>query len=79
MVTLVYRGYGKDDNGTDMFYVELAGKSTESKPTTGIVSGSKFVEVNTGKTFVFDGISDPASWTELVVATAEVSGGSGNG
>ena len=72
MVTLVFRGYGKDDNGTDMFYVELAGKSTESKPTTGIVSGSKFVEVDTGKQYVFDGISDTPAWTELVFATAEV-------
>lgn len=72
MVTLVFRGYGKDDNGTDMFYVELAGISTESKPTTGIVSGSKFVEVDTGKQYVFDGISDTPAWTELVFATAEV-------
>lgn len=72
MVTLVFRGYGKDDNGTDMFYVELAGKSTESKPTAGIVSGSRFVEVDTGKQYVFDGISETPAWTELVFATAEV-------
>lgn len=74
MVTLEYRGYGKDNSGNDLFYVVLAGTSSESKPTTGIVSGSRFVEVNTGKTYVFDGISDTPAWTELVVATAEVSG-----
>ena len=72
MVTLEYRVYGKDADGNDLFYVSLAGKSTESKPTTGIVSGSRFVEVDTGKQYVFDGISTTPAWTELVVATAEV-------
>ena len=75
MVTLEYRFYGKDSGGNDMYYVVLAGKSSESKPTTGIVSGSRFVEVNTGKTYVFDSISDSPAWNELVYATSEVSGG----
>ena len=80
MVTLEYRGYGKDASGNDLFYVSLAGTSLESKPTTGIVSGSRFTEVDTGKQYVFDGISDSPAWTELVVATAEVStGGNENG
>lgn len=72
MVTLEYRSYGKDESGNDLFYVALAGKSTETKPTTGIVSGSRFVEVDTGKQYVFDGISTTPAWTELVFATAEV-------
>jgi hypothetical protein len=72
MVTLEYRAYGKDASGNDLFYEVLAGKSTESKPTTGILPGSRFMEVDTGKTYVFDGISTPAAWNELVVATAEV-------
>lgn len=72
MVTLEYRSYGKDASGNELFYTVLAGKSTESKPTTGIVSGSRFVEVDTGKQYVFDGISDTPAWTEIVFATAEV-------
>ena len=75
MVALEYRAFGKDSNGKDLFFAVLAGKSTESKPTTGLVSGSRFIEVNTGKTFVFDGISDSPQWNELIVATSEVTGG----
>lgn len=75
MVTLEYRAFGKDSSGKDLFFAVLAGKSTESKPTTGLVSGSRFIEVNTGKTFVFDGISDSPQWNELIVATSEVTGG----
>ena len=73
MIYLDYRIFGKDTSGNDTFLVEIAGTSSESKPTTGIVSGSRFVEVDTGKTYVFDGISDSAAWNEMVVATAEVS------
>ncbi len=72
MVTLEYRSYGKDESGNELFYTALAGTSKESKPTTGIVSGSRFVEVDTGKQYVFDGISTTPAWTELVFATAEV-------
>lgn len=53
--------------------VEIAGLSTDSKPTTGIAGGSKFIETNTGKTFVFDSFTTPKAWHEMVVATAEVS------
>jgi hypothetical protein len=35
-------------------YIHAAGLSTDQKPTSGIVSGSYFVEVNTGKEFLFD-------------------------
>ena len=46
----------------DKDYVELAGLSTDSKPTTGIVTGSIFVEVNTGKVFLFNEAS--STWVE---------------
>ena len=69
---LQYRCYGKDDSGNDMFYVEIAGKSGDTKPTAGIVGGSKFIEADTGKTFVFDEFSTTKAWNELVYATAEV-------
>ena len=38
----------------DKYYQEMAGKSTENKPTTGIVSGSLFMETDTGDVYVFD-------------------------
>jgi hypothetical protein len=44
-------------------YVELFGLSTDSKPTTGIVTGSVFVEVNTGKCYLFN--EDASAWVEV--------------
>lgn len=44
-------------------YVELYGTSSDSKPTTGIVTGSVFVEVNTGKVFLFN--EDASAWVEV--------------
>ena len=73
MVKLVYKLHSYDDNGAPLFYAELAALSSETKPTAGLISGSRCVEVDTGKTFVFDAGSDTPAWTELVVATAEVS------
>ena len=70
MVELVHRPFTEA-----LSYVEIAGTSKESKPTSGIVSGSTFTEVDTGKKFVFDGISTTAAWTEIVVTTAAASAG----
>lgn len=69
MVELVKRAFSVED-GETVYYVELAAKSGDTKPTTGIVSGSKCIEVDTGKQYVFDGLSTTAAWTEVVVATA---------
>lgn len=44
-------------------YVELFGLSTDSKPTTGIVMGSVFVEVDTGKCYLFN--EDASAWVEV--------------
>lgn len=35
-------------------YIEAAGLSTDSKPTANIVTGSVFVEVNTGDGYLFN-------------------------
>ena len=43
--------------------MELYGTSSDSKPTTGIVTGSVFVEVNTGKVFLFN--EDASAWVEV--------------
>lgn len=44
-------------------YKELYGLSTDSKPTSGLVTGSVFVEVNTGKAYLFN--EDASSWVEV--------------
>ena len=41
----------------DLVLVELAGNSGDSKPTAGMVTGSVFHEVDTGKDYYFDEVS----------------------
>ena len=43
-------------------YIEAAGLSTDSKPTENIVTGSVFLEVNTGKGFLFN--ETAGTWVE---------------
>lgn len=43
-------------------YVELFGLSTDAKPTSGIVTGSVFVEVDTGKAYLFNEAA--STWVE---------------
>lgn len=38
----------------DKLYCRFAGNSSDTKPTAGIVTGSSFLEVDTGKEFLFD-------------------------
>lgn len=45
-------------------YVELFGLSTDTKPTAGIITGSKFTEVNTGDVYLFDE-TDSGTWTKV--------------
>lgn len=52
----------------DKLLCKFAGNSSDSKPTDGIVTGSSFLEVDTGITFLFD--EDDAAW---------IAQGSGNG
>ena len=47
----------------DKKYVELFGLSTDSKPTTGIITGSTFVEVDTAKVYLFNESS--STWVEV--------------
>ena len=48
-------------------YFVLAGLSTDSKPTTGIVTGSKFIEVDTGTNFAFDEVSGTWSASNITM------------
>lgn len=41
-------------------YCEYAGLSTDTKPTEGVGVGSIFLEVDTGKVFIYSG----AAWVE---------------
>ena len=59
-----------DTDGSPRYYAKIAGKSGDTKPTVGLISGSEFIEVDTGKTYVFDGLSTTPAWTEKVVLTA---------
>lgn len=47
----------------DKRYIEAFGLSTDSKPTTGIITGSCFIEVDTGKAFLFNEAA--STWVEV--------------
>ena len=47
----------------DKHYVEAAGLSTDTKPTLNLVTGSLFLEVDTGKVYVFDEVG--GTWNEI--------------
>lgn len=45
----------------DLKYIEAAGLSTDTKPTTGVITGSRFTEVDTGILCIFD--ESTGAWT----------------
>lgn len=47
----------------DQSYIEATGLSTDTKPTTGIITGSSFMEVDTGNVFMFDEVA--GTWDKL--------------
>lgn len=53
MRTLEARLLGYED-GAEVNYKKIAGLSTDTKPTTGLCTGSEFLEVDTGKIWYFD-------------------------
>ena len=60
----------------DLKYVEMFGKSTDSKPVAGIITGSKFTEVNTGDVYLFDESGD-GTWTKVAAGYVAPTEGSG--
>ena len=52
----------KDAGGNNLHYVEGTCLSTDEKPTTGIFNGSKLMEMDTGKLFMFD--AESSTWLE---------------
>ena len=51
-------------------YYELAGLSTDSKPTSDIVTGSRFFEVDTGLEYAFD--ETGAQWAVVGLTPDEI-------
>lgn len=47
----------------DKKYIEAAGLSTDTKPTEDLITGSVFIEVDTGLAFFFD--EESGDWYEL--------------
>ena len=45
---------GDKYNKTGKMYKEFCGKSGDTKPTTNLLTGSTFYEVDTGKLYMFD-------------------------
>lgn len=60
MIT-VYRENGIA-NGKDV-ELEYRGLSTDEKPTENVVNGSVFIEMDTGKVYMFDG--EGSEWKEF--------------
>ena len=58
--------------GDNKVLIEAACLRTDTKPTTGIANGSKCIEMDTGKTFMFN--EEDSEWEEL-----PSSGGGGGG
>ena len=58
-------------------YAEMFGKSTDSKPVTGLVTGSKFTEVDTGDVYLFDESGD-GTWTKVQAGYVAPTEGSGD-
>lgn len=52
-----WMGYGEKS------YIEAAGLSTDTKPTENIITGSLFLEVDTGKVYAFDEVG--GTWNQI--------------
>lgn len=58
-------GYGAATSFNGRQYVEIAGLSTDTKPVGNFLTGSIFVEVNTGKVFFYNAAASAGSeWVE---------------
>ena len=49
---------------SDLKWIKAAGLSTDVKPTTGIATGSRFLEVDTGNEYAF-AEGDPPTWYKI--------------
>ena len=62
--TIESKLFAAGENENDFkYYKELAGASADTKPTTGLVTGSLFLEADTGNVYVYDETS--SDWTQI--------------
>lgn len=71
MRTLYSKVVGTDGE-TVINYVEMAGLSTDTKPTDNIAAGSVFLEVDTGLVAIFN--EEDNEWTGGTVAESDEGG-----
>ena len=45
-------------------YIEAAGLSTDTKPTANLITGSLFMEADTGRVYVYDE-TGAGTWTQI--------------
>lgn len=51
-------------NGKTRGYaLEYRGLSTDSKPTEGVINGAAYIEIDTGKVYLFDAVG--VTWNEI--------------
>lgn len=50
-------------------YLEAAGLSTDAKPTEGLVTGSRFTEVDTGDVYAFDEVG--GAWKRIAAGAGQ--------
>ena len=59
----IYKNNGISNIESGNRELEYRGLSTDSKPTTNVVNGSVFIEIDTGKIYLFD--ADSSTWKEV--------------
>lgn len=64
MVAIVDKLMGHDSDGNAICYQEIFGTNNDTKPTGNLVSGSSFVEVDTGDVYMYN--EDAAAGSEWV-------------
>lgn len=62
MISFGQYQYSRVDNGTTLYTCDGVCLSTDTKPTTGIENGSRLIEMDTSKLYLFDIASH--SWKE---------------
>ena len=66
---------GTNSDGTPCFYIEGVCLSTDDPKPTDVANGSRLMEMDTGKLYLFD--AEGTQWLEWTVATDPVSQGNG--
>ena len=61
MRMVVSKTIATDSDGNPIIYAEIFGLAADTKPTAGLCTGSKFIEVDTGLQYLF--AEDVAVWT----------------